>query len=130
MWKSLILVAATCVFPAILMADSCVRIRDSGDSYKCMNFSAEELKTAQGLGLHLGMPYAAVWQRLVGDGWLVEQKWLELFDYDPSGELPICGQGYDAICHLVLRRGETNIELVFSGTNESTSLISAHLVDQ
>ena len=129
MWKSLILVSAICSFPAILMADSCVRIRDSGDSYKCMIFSEAELKTAQDLVLRLVMPYAAVWQRLAGDGWLVDKKWLELFDYDPRDDLPICGQGYDAICHLELRRGNMNIELVFSGTNEGVPLMSLHLAD-
>jgi hypothetical protein len=61
----------------------------------------------------------------------VNRKWLseESTDGGEGKELPICGQGWDAVCHVVLEKAGTNLQLIFSGTNDGLPLIGVDQID-
>jgi hypothetical protein len=61
---------------------------------------------------------------MVRDGWRIDEEWLEDWREDARRGLPVCGEGYDAICHIQMKKGTVAVELTFSGTNEGLPLIA------
>lgn len=110
---------------------TCVTVRDgTGGSGPtggliCMNFSYEQRRAAQKQGVNLGEPYMATLARLTRNGWRVDGEWLSEESANEGGthKLPICGQGWDAICHVVMEKGGAHLQLTFSGTNDGFPLV-------
>ena len=106
-------------------AQACVKIRKGDGGHTCMKFSEVERKHAGQLGLRLGSPYASVLAHLSRNGWRIDREWLEELETESKPDLPVCGQGWDATCHLQMKKGAKVIELDFSGTNPGLPLIYA-----
>lgn len=110
---------------------TCVKVRDgkngtgSAHGLICMKFGYQQRNAAQKQGVELGEPYTATLARLTKNGWTVDSKWLSTESNDEVGvnKLPICGQGWDAVCHVVMEKGGANLQLTFSGTNDGLPLI-------
>jgi len=112
---------------------TCVKVRDGtsgagpADGLICMKFGYQQRRAAQKQGVELGEPYSAILARLPRNGWTVDSKWSSTESNDEVNKLPICGEGWDAVCHVVMEKGGANLQLTFSGTNDGLPLIG---VDQ
>src|SRR5689334_10556975 len=97
----------------------CVKIRNGHDGYECMGFSRKDEQKATKYGLTLGLPYKQVTQKLTGDGWVLDREWVNENEEEHHTEDGLfCGQGWDAICWTVYKKGKESISLTFNGTNE------------
>jgi hypothetical protein len=129
MWKPAFLATAV-VIASQASAEPCVKIRDGTDGtgpsggYACMEFSQPQRGAAAKLHLRLGSSYKVVQTKMVRNGWVLDPEWLSLFEADVKRGLPVCGQGWDAICHIEMRKGNSSVVLTFSGTNNGDPLIS------
>ena len=128
MLRSVFLGALLALAASAASAEPCVKVRSGGERYTCMKFSEAERKDAARLGLRLGSSYATVQARLSRDGWRIDQEWLDDLEAEARRGLPVCGQGWDAVCQLQMKKRAEVIELVFSGTNTGLPLISARPV--
>jgi uncharacterized protein YecT (DUF1311 family) len=108
----------------------CVKVRDGTDGtgpsggYTCMKFSKSNEKEAARMRLQLTSSYDVVRSKLKANGWTLDPEWLRELGPEEKSSLPICGQGWDAICHIQVAKGGERVLLVFSGTNAGTPLIS------
>lgn len=111
-------------------AEPCVKIRDGTDGtgpsggYTCIKFSKGERRTAAQFHLQLASPYKLVQAQLSRDGWIMDPEWLSDFEAEAKHGLPVCGQGWDAICHIQMKKGKAVVVLTFSGTNAGLPLIA------
>lgn len=128
MLRSVLLSALLALTASSASAAPCVKIRNGADGYTCMKFSEAERKDAARLGLRLGSTYATVRAHLTRSGWRIDQAWLDDLEADAKRDLPVCGQGWDALCLLQVKQGSEVVELVFSGTNTGFPLVSARPV--
>ena len=130
MWKpaSVAFVLGTAVLE--VMAAPCVKVRDGTDGlgpsggYRCIQFDERSRRAAAKFRLTLASPYEAVRTRMESNGWRIDEKWLEDWREDAERGLPVCGQGWDAICHIQMKKGTVAVVLTFSGTNEGRPLIA------
>lgn len=111
-------------------AEPCVKVRDGTDGtapshgYACMKFSQAERKAAAKLHLRLASPYTVVRVQMARNGWVTDPAWLKDFEAEATRGLPVCGQGWDAICHIQMSKGRSTVVLTFSGTNSGYPLIA------
>ncbi|WP_447748210.1 hypothetical protein [Pseudomonas nicosulfuronedens] len=113
----------------------CIRIRDPSDETqvsggsRCMQFSYERERLAKMQSLHFGMPYLLVNIRLSNEGWVVDEEWVSQLkdDENNSRGLPVCGQGWNAVCQAVMLRKGVRMQLEFSATNEGLPLVNVSL---
>lgn len=133
MMKVYPLMLGALLFMTCATATACVKVRDGSDESSpsggmgCMQFSSEQRHAAALLGLSLEAPYKAVQAKLASDGWVVDSQWLKEYESDfevKVAKLPVCGQGYDAVCYIQVKKGDARLEVTFSGTNEGLPLIS------
>ena len=129
MLKSALLAIAVFISSQV-SAEPCVKVRDGTDGtgpsggYVCMEFSPPQRGAAAKLHLRLGSSYKVVQTRMVRSGWVMDPEFLSAFEADAKRGLPVCGQGWDAICHVEMRKGNSSVVLTFSGTNSGYPLIS------
>jgi hypothetical protein len=115
-------------------AGPCVKVRDGTDGtgpsggYRCMKFSKLQQQAAAKLQLRLASPYRVVRSQLSRDGWRIDPQWLEELLPEERSKLPVCGHGWDAVCHIQVTNGVESTELIFSGTNQGLPLISVEPV--
>lgn len=106
-------------------AEPCVKIRvgysvGNDWTYECLQFSKAQRISASKLLLHLATPYEAVYSQMSRQGWAVDRDWLAFYEADT---IPVCGEGYDAICHIQMKKGNVAVLLTFSGANDGLPLI-------
>jgi len=109
---------------------SCVKVRDGTHDagptggYACMKFSESEKQAAAKMQLQLTSSYDVVRSHLKENAWTLDPEWLRTLGPHEKSQLPVCGQGRDATCHIQVVKGEKRALLIFSGTNAGTPLIS------
>lgn len=129
MWKLALMVPVLAVASAA-SAEPCVKVRDGTDGtglsggYTCMRFSEAERRAAARLRLQFAGPYQAVRAQMSRNGWTIDPDWLSDIEPEAKRGLPVCGQGWDAICHIQMKKGKATVVLTFSGTNRGLPLIA------
>lgn len=116
-WLSLVVLGTS--------AEQCIKVRAVGDNSVCMKFSTAQKQRAAQYGLQLGTTYAEVNSHMLRSGWKIDPDWLEDFSDDVKHGLPVCGHGWDAVCHIEMKKGSTKVLLEFSGANSGLPLIAA-----
>lgn len=105
------------------IAKPCIKVRDAHESYTCMKFSKAEQQKAKKLGVQYGSSYKATHDQLRRSGWSIYPGWLNENPKEAKQGLPVCGQGFDAVCSIALEKGKLKIELVFSGVSPKMPLV-------
>ncbi|MBD9677936.1 hypothetical protein IB274_14580 [Pseudomonas sp. PDM18] len=113
----------------------CIRVRDpDGESqvsagFRCMQFSYEKKHLVETQGLYFGMSYLLVAKHLSNEGWVTDEKWFSQLkgDEESSKSLPVCGQGWDAVCQAVMLKKGVRMQLEFSAANEGFPLVDIQL---
>jgi hypothetical protein len=128
MWKSTLLAFALLI-SSCASAEPCVKVRDGSDGtgpsggYECMKFGDTQRRTAARFHLRLASPYKEVKTQMARNGWAVDPAWLKDYADEAIRGLPVCGHGWDAVCHIQMKRGKSVIVLTFSGTNDGMPLV-------
>ncbi|WP_341249870.1 hypothetical protein [Cupriavidus pauculus] len=124
------LLAFALAFAVQASAEPCIKVRDGSDGtgpsrgYTCMRFTDPERSIAAAFHLRLASPYKEARAKMTRSGWVIDPEWLKDFDAEAKQGLPVCGHGWDAICHIQLKKGKEVVVLTFSGTNRAYPLIA------